>query len=153
MREIDRLEENQYTIPSKARFGRAFQWFCNAFRLSGPFRFVAFVTCLESLFGVETAELTFQLASRAGWLLSPNNAKERERLFDEVKSCYTLRSKIVHGAKYSRDDMARQEEGLLKITREVLLTVLRDKKVRHVFLDATQQECDGFLKQLSLGMH
>lgn len=53
---------------------------------------------LEIMYELDGPELTYKLATRAGHFLGAD-AKERNAIFDNVKSLYKVRSAIVHGRK------------------------------------------------------
>ena len=54
---------------------------------------------MESLFGAdEPNEISYKLAQRIAFFLAENSADARS-VFEKVKSCYTMRSKMRRGLK------------------------------------------------------
>lgn len=144
-------ERKRYIDPAQSRFLRAYQAFTNSFRMDDPFRYVARATCLEALLGLGSAELTYQLASRAGWLLKPSDSDARYALCKDVRSYYNLRSKIVHGGTYKLTDLDDHGAKLLALARKLLWKIIFDDRLRKVFFEAGKQQCDEFLRRLSIG--
>jgi len=68
-------------------------------------------------------ELNFRLALRAANLLGTDDA-ERTRLFKQVKDCYDLRSKIIHGAelKPEHNRLLDRVDEFREIVRRILLS-------------------------------
>ncbi|MFJ2891796.1 hypothetical protein ACIO53_37705 [Streptomyces sp. NPDC087305] len=61
--------------------------------------FVDAVICWENMFGTGEGEVSFRVSGAIAKLLEPDDARARKELFDEVKSLYGIRSKLVHGSK------------------------------------------------------
>ncbi len=57
-----------------------------------------YATTLEIMYGLDGPELTYKLATRAGYFLG-DDAEARETVFGNVRSFYGVRSDIVHGRK------------------------------------------------------
>jgi hypothetical protein len=144
-------ERKRYIDPSQSRFLRAYQAFANSFRMDDPFRYVARATCLEALLCVDSAELSHQLASRAGWLLKPSDSEARYAIYKDVKRYYGLRSKIVHGDKYRLTDLEDCGAKLLALVRGLLLKVIFDDSLHKLFFGARKNPCNEFLLKLSIG--
>lgn len=149
--EIEKLTHKMLKEASGQRFVRAFQFFTNACRLENPHRFVALMTCLEALFCTTSREITFQLASRIAWFLYPDNFNDRRRLFADVKDLYGIRSKIVHGGKYSISKIENTVDALEDLVRDVFNKILSDEKVYNLFFNKDQNLCDEYLDGLNLG--
>jgi len=149
--EVDKLSQKLYKKPSDKKFVRAFQFFTEAFRLQEPHRFIAFATCLETLFCTNRSEITFQLASRIAWFLYPDDCKERFNVFNKVKSLYKLRSEIVHGTKYSHTKIVNAEGEAIDFAREVFCKILSDDKIYNIFLNKDQNSLKKYLEGLNLG--
>ncbi|WP_330320549.1 HEPN domain-containing protein [Streptomyces clavifer] len=75
-------------------------------RLSPMDAFVDAVVCWENMFGTGEGEVVFRLSGALAHLLQPNDRAARKELFDEVKSLYSIRSKLVHGAAEPSDQDA-----------------------------------------------
>lgn len=86
---------------------------------------VNLIVALEALLVPETEGITYRLCQRVANLLG-SDAASRKELFRRVTDFYSLRSKMVHGAKLkSRDIDASQElDKLREITRRVILSVI-----------------------------
>lgn len=59
-------------------------------------RFIMLNVVLESLFSTDNQELSHKISERAAFFLE-KEAKNREKLFQDVKKIYKTRSKLVHG--------------------------------------------------------
>jgi len=150
-KEIDKIDSKQYKEVSGSRFHRAFQIFTAACRLQNPHRFVALMTCLEALFCTTSRELTFQLASRAAWFLKPTDLSKRRQMFEFVKDLYEIRSKIVHGQKYSMSKVESSVSKLADLVREVFHKILLDNIIYKVIFASDQKGWNRYLESLSLG--
>jgi hypothetical protein len=62
----------------------------------------------ESLYGEGSGEIQFKLAISIAWLLE-KDAGRREQIMTYIKETYTLRSKIVHGAKPSNKPLSKTQ--------------------------------------------
>lgn len=151
LKEIDKLSQELYKRVFNKRFDRAFQFFTEAFRLAEPHRFIGFTTCLESFFCTSRNEITFQLASRVAWFLSPDDYGERRKIFTMVKSLYKLRSEIVHGVKYSHDKVEKNESKLITLIRRTFQKLLSDDCIYYIFRNKNQKVCSEYLEALNLG--
>lgn len=149
--EIQKIDRKQYKEPSGRRFHRAFQIFTAACRLQNPHRFAALMTCLEALFCTVTRKITFQLASRIAWFLEPDNIRKRKELSADVKDLYDIRSKIVHGSKYSISKLENTVNDLEDLVRAVFNKILSDEKAYNLFFNNDQNLCNEYLDGLSLG--
>jgi hypothetical protein len=150
--EIDKLSIDLHKRPSGRRFIRAFQFFTNAFRLPIPHRYVAFTTCLEVLFCKEGSEVTFQLASRIAWFLNPNDSKQRLKTFYSVKKLYDIRSKIVHGAKFSTNKVEQSEEDVVAVLRKIFIKILSINDIYRLAFDKDQKVWNDYLTKLTVGL-
>lgn len=148
--EVDKLSQELQKRVLDKRFDRAFQFFTCAFRVPEPYRFIGFATCLESLFCTSRNEITFQLASRVAWFLSPEDRKERIKIFTKVKSLYGLRSEIVHGIKYSLDKIEESEDELIELLRRAFLKVLSEDYIYNIFRGKEKEVCNKYLEGLNL---
>jgi len=149
--EIEKLERKLYKEASGQRFIRAFQFFTDAYRLENPHRFVGLMTSLETFFCTTPREITFQLASRIAWFLKPDNFNKRKKLFTDLKYLYNIRSKIVHGGKYSISKVENSVNDLEDLVRSIFKRILSDEKVYSFFFNKDQKLCDNYLEGLNLG--
>jgi len=81
--------------------------------------------CLESMLTQQGEGLGHKLGQRAANILGSDGA-ERSRIFDEIKSFYDVRSKIVHGdhLKGSRLQRLDQVPRLQQYARRLILAVI-----------------------------
>lgn len=149
--ELDKISDKLHKNVSKNRLVRAFQFFCEAFRLTQPHRFLIFSVCLEALLSTRRTEIVFQLASRLGWLLEPKDYYKRREIFKETTQLYDLRSKIVHGVNFSISEVEAREERLIELCRRVFWKVLSDNKLFETFFGRDAKVCDEYLDSLNLG--
>src|ERR1022692_252722 len=86
---------------------------------------VELMISLEALLVPEEEGIAFRLAQRVANLLG-GDAKIRKEIFREIRDFYSVRSKIVHGAKFKRKefDTVQKLDWLREITRRVLLSVM-----------------------------
>lgn len=149
--EVDKLSQELHKRVMEKRFDRAFQLFSGAFRVAEPYSFIGFATSLESLFCTSRNEITFQLASRVAWFLSPADYNERSKIFRKVKSLYGLRSEIVHGTEYSPSKIESSEGELIDFMREAFQKILSDERIYNIFRHKEQSVCNAYLDGLNLG--
>ena len=158
---------------SKVRLHRAFQIFVDSAQLEEPLRFVSLITTLEALLSTGTSELRYQLAARVAWLMS---GKASERLcylegdraakepivtavnesrlstYNDISDKYNLRSKIIHGDRFSWDKLDENSSDLLWRVKSVFVTILDDEAVFELFMDPDEKDLHKFLKGLPLGL-
>jgi len=94
---IDRMYSNN----ALSHFQTALERFGMASQMAGipgrrTYRFVDYVTAMESLLTANEPELSFQLATRMATLVG-RSPKERQDVFDFMRKVYDIRSKLVHG--------------------------------------------------------
>ncbi|MGH8015178.1 MAG: hypothetical protein ACREBV_03210 [Candidatus Zixiibacteriota bacterium] len=86
-----------------------------------------YVTCFESIFCTDTAELSHKLAERLA-LFVGDSETERLDIYKNMKRAYNIRSKIVHGDKVSKKsnsefkDICLYCDNMLRRTFEKILT-------------------------------
>jgi len=151
MDEIKELTRKQFKEPSGRRFIRAFQIFSNACRAENPHKFIALMTCLETVFCTTTRKVKAQLASRVAWLLNPVDLDKRKQMFGHVKNLYDVRSQVVHGQKYGIAQIENSVHDLAHLVRQVFTKVLVDDTAYDLLFDKDQSRWDGYLNALSLG--
>jgi len=86
---------------------------------------VELIISLEALLVPEEEGIAYRLSQLVANLLGPDAASRKE-LFRRIRDCYSLRSKIVHGAKFKEKEInaAQQLDWLREIARRVLLSVM-----------------------------
>lgn len=77
---------------------------------------------IEAIFGI-SSELVYRISLLSASLLAPRGARRREK-FQEVKKLYGLRSKAVHGAKLSDENMAVALNGSFRLLADLLLLAI-----------------------------
>lgn len=150
-KEIAKLDHKLYKEASGQRFIRAFQFFTNACRLENPHRFAALMASLETIFCTTPREVVFQLASRTAWFLNPSNLGKRKKDFADLKNWYDIRSKIVHGGKYSISKIENTVEDLEDLIRNIFNKILSDEKVYKLLFNKDQNCWNQYLDGLNLG--
>ena len=78
---------------------------------------------LEIMYQLESTELNYKLATRAGYYLG-TNAEERKSIFDKVKSFYKIRSDIIHGRKTSTEKVKTLFDDGFDLARDTLFKLL-----------------------------
>ena len=111
-----------------------------------------YMTCLETLFSTDTAELSHKLSERTALFLS-NSPSDRMDTYRAVKSAYGVRSKIVHGDTIAPSLGARLpeiSEQCDTMLRKVLNRLRGDKESLEL-LDGKQDTVDSHFLNLSFG--
>lgn len=79
---------------------------------------------LESLFG-ESGETVFKLSSVVSKLIAPNDLRQREEIYFQMKNAYNLRSKIVHGDERELSKLRPKLEAIFAELSESVLSVVK----------------------------
>ena len=79
---------------------------------------------LEIMYQLGSTELTYKLATRAGYFLG-SNPEERNEIFDSVKAFYRTRSSIIHGGTKNIDEIKTIFNNGFDLARDTLLKLLR----------------------------
>lgn len=106
-------------------------------------RFMQMWIVFEALFGPKDArEVTYRLSQRIAFFTS-NNKLEASDLFQEIKTSYSWRSKVVHGLRLNKLE-EDESEYLSYITEQLVATtlskILSDSKLIEVFDGASREE-------------
>lgn len=133
------------------RLIQAVQFLSHSAMLPYPFRFVTVITCFESLFSKEPAEVSHQLAARTAWFLHPNDPSKRVETYNDVISIYKVRSDFVHGRTYNISNKMDQITKSEFIIRQVLIAMLSNDKLLSLIFDKNPILYDRYLSGLSLG--
>lgn len=149
--ELERLSHELNVRVLDKRLDRAFQFFTDAFGMTQPHRFIAFATCLESLFCTDSIEIAFQLASRIAWFIGSDDYDKRAAIFAMAKRLYGLRSKIVHGVKYNSTQIDDSADQLEVLVRMAFAKIIIDDDMFRKFRDEDQKACKKYLEELNLG--
>jgi hypothetical protein len=95
---------------------------------------------LESLFaGGDTAEIGYKLAQRIAFFLADNPTDARER-FKKVKTCYCMRSKIIHGRWQSDPKIDAVMAGTEGIVRIVFRRLLENPEMLRTFISKSRNQ-------------
>ena len=72
--------------------------------------FINIITCLEALYNEGNTDISYKLALRAAFLISlTNSSYQPDKIFDNIKTAYNERSKLIHGDKITADMAIRAE--------------------------------------------
>lgn len=108
------------------------------YQQSQNFRFIALTIALESLFNIESQELTFRMSTYIASFLEEDTAKKK-RYFKKAQDVFKLRGTIVHGQPVKNkniDDIMYDCEELL---RRSYCKILLDKDILKTFLDNSKK--------------
>jgi hypothetical protein len=111
-----------------------------------------YITCMESLFCTDSAELSHKLSERVALLLG-KQLDERKRIYTTMKTAYNIRSKTVHGDKLSSRDVERVHELSTtcdKFLRQTLVKIWSSPKLVEVF-SGKKEALDEYFLSLTLG--
>lgn len=150
---VGKLSQEPNTRIFDRKLDRAFQLYIDAFRMHQPHQFITFATCLETLFCTGSSEIAFQLASRIGWFLHPDDYSKRAKIFAKAKSLYSLRSKIVHGVRFDVNKVRSSGRQMIFLARMAFDKIIRDDAIFHIFRHKDQAVCKEYLEGLNLGKH
>ncbi|MBN2270532.1 MAG: hypothetical protein JXN61_07960 [Sedimentisphaerales bacterium] len=146
------LQDLDINLQERSKGGRlicAMQFFWDAPTLPFPYRFLAAITCLESIFSNEHKSVTFQIAARTASFLEPNDASKRAEVYNTVVSLYNLRSKIVHGRTFNilkKVDPIMEAEVLVRF---VLMRLIADDSILQLILGKDRKPYEDYLSRLA----
>ena len=110
------------------------------------YRYPFFWMALEALFGPnDPGETTFKLCQRIGFFLGGDNLEIARDIFKKAKTCYGMRSRIVHGRWKDDPNIAGVMADTEAIARTALRHVLEHPNLLQVFMS---KDRDGFLDEL-----
>lgn len=107
-----------------------------------------YCTAFESLFATSRSELTHKLSERVAYFLE-NDSSARIDIFKSMKKAYMVRSKTVHGDTLKEnfiEELKQISKTCDHLIRRVMVCVLKNEKIREVFLGTPDQIDDLFLK-------
>ena len=103
-------------------------------------RYPLFWMALESLFGADdTSEIGYKLAQRIAFFLAENPADARD-LFRKVKTCYKMRSTIIHGRWKDDPKIETVMADTEVIVRTVFRRLLDDPEMLRTFVSKDRNE-------------
>ena len=138
------------------RLPTALDYYHQAFRcdISWPIRFLSMMMGIEALFSHGASEISHQVSERVAFFLC-QEPDRREKLYQQLRDFYRLRSTIAHGGTVT-DKMSKAEESfqeLLFLLRESLLKVLGDTELLNLFRSATSKQFAAAMKALVFRGH
>ncbi|HEY8542506.1 MAG TPA: hypothetical protein VIL29_08980, partial [Pseudothermotoga sp.] len=147
-KEVNKLSKELTETVSKNPLERAIQFFNEAFSVGITARYLLLMACMEALLSTSKQEITFQIASRASWLLNPDGYDKRKETYKKVKDLYGLRSSIIHGSKYDSTLLYENIEELLSVIRKIFFEILTKDDLFDIFFEGN---CENYLNSLCLG--
>lgn len=117
------------TSPNTSRATLALrQWNRGIMRHSRSDKLIDYWVALESLFSPsDRQEFSFRVPLRVASLIG-ETPDEREDIFKNLRTSYTLRSRIVHGASPEQEDMRAAVTNTESYLRRVLLNILESNE-------------------------
>jgi len=110
-----------------------------------------YVTCLECLFCTDSSELSHKMSERAALFLATSKLRRLE-LYNELKSAYAVRSRVVHGdrlpAKYV-SLLPRICEQLDQVLREAVYKIVTSEQYYPLFTGRSE-ELERFFLEIVL---
>lgn len=148
IREVDKLSKELAEAVSKNPLERAIQFFNEAFSVGMTARYLLLMACMEAILSTSKQEVTFQVSSRASWLLSPNEYDKRKEIYKNVKGLYSLRSSIIHGSKFAPKTLVDKIEDLLSVIRKIFIEILSKDTLFKMYSEGDPKD---YLNSLCLG--
>lgn len=111
-----------------------------------------YCNAFESIFATSSIELTHKLSERIAYLLN-NDISGRIETFKFMKKAYGIRSKIVHGDVIKKsfiEELKEVSEICDSLIRQAMIIVLRNDRIREIFL-GTPDQIDEFFVNLLFG--
>ena len=118
-----------------------------------PEKITFYCSALEALFSTSHMEITHQVAERAAVVRAASKT-DRLDTYRAVKSCYSFRSKYIHGAPLKDEDESRLQgmcRELDTVVRECFHQVLEDGCLLEVLIKGGEQQVDDFMLQKLFG--
>lgn len=147
--------ENQKNFLQKgnSRLARVFH-FIEAARSEGNpgFKVAHYCTCFETLFSTSSTELSHKLSERiASFVDCP--IEKRFDVYQDIKSAYNVRSKVVHGDILSNDqinNLSAISEKCDDYLRTILRKILASEDLKKLF-EQKNDELEDYFVKLALG--
>lgn len=112
-----------------------------------------YCTCFESLFALETGELTHRLAERLARFLG-TDLNSRKEIYSAVKSAYDVRSRTVHGARPETrfEKLAPISRSCDDLLRRAMRKIYETEALHRFYFtdDSSPREFSQFLLELVL---
>ena len=164
-REEFRVVRNSYKLPDEiqwgnqplatedaGRVGRAW-YFLQAARQEGDLaaKIANYCIVFEALFSTDSSELSHKLAERIAFFLE---AKQEERLalYRAIKRAYSVRSKVVHGARAAANVDALTDASKLcdNTARRIMARLMSERDLWQQFERSSSEKHEQFLLELVL---
>lgn len=133
------------------RVPTAFRYYHQAFRsdIEWSVRFLGMMMAMEALFSHGASEVSHQVSERAAFFLK-RSPREREELYSEMRSHYSLRSKIAHGGTPSdaREKLEASFVQLLSTLRDALVRIVEDATTLSIFRSAGSEKFNRAMRSL-----
>lgn len=149
--EINQLYGPIKDVLSDGKTGRlptALRYYQQAFRSDIDWS-VRFLGMMEALFSHGASEISHQVSERAAFFLK-QSPSDRENLYSEMRSHYSLRSKIAHGGtpNESHEKLERAFGNLLKILRDAVAQIIKQQEVFSLFESGNSEEFNKAMRSL-----
>lgn len=136
---------------SPGRLPTAIRYYQQAFRadIDWSVRFLGMMMAMESLFSHGASEVSHQVSERTAFFVM-SDSRDRETLYEEMRTHYKLRSTIAHGgtAKKRSQDMTKGFGDLLMILRSALIKIFGDPALTSIFESANTTQFNRALRNL-----
>lgn len=111
-------------------------------------RFIMLNVVLESLFSTDNQELSHKISERAAFFLE-KEAENREKLFQDVKKIYNIRSKLVHGDVINNtpEENSQLLNDLERITQVALKKIINEDLI-DIFSEKPNKRNEYFTKMI-----
>jgi hypothetical protein len=133
------------------RLPTALRYYQQAFRsdIDWSMRFLGLMMAMEALFSHGASEISHQVSERTAFLLQQSPGK-REGLYKQMRSHYSLRSRIAHGGTPNgeREELGDSFGQLLLILRNALARILGDSALLPLFRSASGEEFNNAMRSL-----
>lgn len=147
--------KDQLITEKHSRFTRAMYFLITArFSHDLGVKIANYSTAFEALFSTDAQELSHKLSERIACFLETDPIA-RITIFKELKSAYSIRSKVVHGASGSTKVQASAEiaaKSCDNLLRKIFLKILDDRELLKLFLETTNDnDMDNYFLSLIFG--
>jgi hypothetical protein len=138
------------------RCGRFFYLLANSIRQEPDLasRIAFSIQGLEMLIGTSTSELASSLS--LGWaVILGKDETEKQDIFDLVKKCYSIRSKVLHGDVFKLGQVEELEKNSIKLDqllRRIVAKILSDESFREL-LSKNKEELGQTLSRAIIKGH
>jgi hypothetical protein len=127
-------EKQEEVFSNRTRIGRALNLFFEGIQLPLHHSFLSMCLCLETLYTVEEAEITYQFATRLA-NITGKTLEQRKDIFERARKVYKERSNIVHGRKSIETVEPDALKDAFYFARHSLQHILLDSKLLALYSD------------------